>query len=57
MALMCFFTIGVVQALARGLSFDCGCFGKAGSAPIGLKKLAENLGMIAVGVIAAVERR
>jgi uncharacterized membrane protein YphA (DoxX/SURF4 family) len=55
-ALMTVFTIGVVSALARGLSFDCGCFGKAGSAPIGIKKLAENLGMIAVGIVAAVER-
>jgi uncharacterized membrane protein YphA (DoxX/SURF4 family) len=51
------FTIGVAQAMARGLSFDCGCFGKSGSATIGAKKLVENLAMMAVGVIAAVERR
>jgi uncharacterized membrane protein YphA (DoxX/SURF4 family) len=55
-ALLTVFTLGVIQALARGLSFDCGCFGKVGSAPIGVKKLAENLGMIAVGIVAAVER-
>ena len=55
--LLSLFTLGVVQAMARGLSFDCGCFGRTGSATIGAKKLAENLAMVAVGVIAAVERR
>jgi hypothetical protein len=56
-ALLALFTIGVVAALARGLSFECGCFGKAGSGTIGLKKLAENLVLLALGVVAAVERR
>jgi len=55
--LLTVFTIGVIQAMARGLSFDCGCFGRPGSATIGAKKLVENLAMTAVGVIAAVERR
>ena len=55
--LLTVFTIGVIQALARGLSFDCGCFGRTGAATIGAKKVVENLAMIAVGVIAAVERR
>ena len=55
--LMSVFTIGVIAAMARGLSFECGCFGKAGSGPIGAKKLAENLVMIALGIVAAVERR
>jgi uncharacterized membrane protein YphA (DoxX/SURF4 family) len=55
--LLAVFTIGVAQAMARGLSFECGCFGKAGSATIGAKKLVENLAMLAVGVIASVERR
>lgn len=56
-ALMVIFTIGVIQALARGLSFECGCFGKAGSATIGVKKVAENLVMMAIGMIGTVERR
>jgi hypothetical protein len=56
-ALLAVFTIGVVAALARGLSFDCGCFGKAGAGPIGVKKLAENFGMVALGVVAAYDRR
>jgi len=56
-ALLAVFTVGVITAMARGLSFDCGCFGKAGAGPIGALKLAENLSMMAVGVIAALERR
>lgn len=56
-ALMVVFTVGVISALARGLSFECGCFGKAGSATIGFKKVAENLGMILVGVVGSIDRR
>jgi uncharacterized membrane protein YphA (DoxX/SURF4 family) len=55
--LLSVFTIGVIAAMARGLSFDCGCFGKASAGPVGAKKLAENLALITVGVIAAIERR
>ena len=55
--LMAAFTIGVIAAMARGLSFECGCFGKAGAATVGVKKLAENLVMLALGVVASVERR
>ncbi len=55
--LLSVFTLGVVAAMARGLSFDCGCFGKASAGPVGLKKLAENFAMIALGVVASVERR
>jgi putative oxidoreductase len=55
--LMAAFTLGVVAAMARGLSFECGCFGKAGAATIGVKKLAENLAMLALGAVAAFERR
>ena len=55
--LLSVFTIGVVAAMARGLSFDCGCFGKASAGPVGAKKLAENLALIALGVMASVDRR
>jgi len=55
--LMSLFTLGVVAAMARGLSFDCGCFGKATSTAIGAKKLAENLAMLGVGLVGALERR
>ena len=55
--LMVVFTIAVAVALARGLSFECGCFGKAGAATIGAQKLLENLGMLALGLVASTERR
>lgn len=55
--LMTVFTVAVVAALARGLSFECGCFGKAGASTIGAKKLLENVGMLAVGCVASLERR
>jgi len=55
--LLAVFTIGVIAAMARGLSFECGCFGKAGAGPVGAKKLAENLVMMAVGMIAAARSR
>ena len=54
--LLSVFTLGVVAAMARGLSFDCGCFGKASAGPVGLKKLAENFAIIALGVVASIER-
>ncbi|HEX7358268.1 MAG TPA: MauE/DoxX family redox-associated membrane protein [Ignavibacteriaceae bacterium] len=38
------FTIGIVISLLRGLSIDCGCFGKG--TQIGLLKLGENLLML-----------
>jgi uncharacterized membrane protein YphA (DoxX/SURF4 family) len=54
--LLVVFTVGVVAAMARGLSFECGCFGKASAGPVGLKKLAENLAMIALGVVGSIGR-
>jgi len=38
------FTIAIVISLFRGLSIDCGCFGKG--TQIGLYKLGENTLMI-----------
>ncbi|HJQ99598.1 MAG TPA: MauE/DoxX family redox-associated membrane protein [Candidatus Polarisedimenticolaceae bacterium] len=55
--LMTFFTVAVIAALARGLSFDCGCFGKSGAANLGAVKLLENVGMLVLGIVASLERR
>ena len=47
-AMLSIFTIAIIISLFRGLSIDCGCFGKG--TQIGLMKLGENLLMI-VGLL------
>lgn len=44
LSLLLLFTIAIVISLFRGLSIDCGCFGKG--TQIGLFKFGENLLMI-----------
>ena len=44
--LLAVFTVGVAQAMARGLDFECGCFGKASATRVGWGKLAQNVGML-----------
>jgi len=44
--LLAVFTVGVALAMARGLDFECGCFGKASATRVGWGKLAQNLGML-----------
>jgi len=44
--LLAVFTLGVASAMARGLDFECGCFGKASATKVGWGKLAQNLGML-----------
>ncbi len=56
-ALMIVFTIGIAQAAARGLDFECGCFGKGDSSTVGLQKLFENVGLTAVALLATLRRR
>lgn len=51
--LLLVFTAAVALAWARGLDFECGCFGKASAGRIGLRKLVENLGMLALAAVAA----
>ncbi len=53
--LMAGFTAGVVIAMARGLDFECGCFGTADHTRVGSLKLVENLLMLGIAV-AAVRR-
>lgn len=43
-SLLFVFTLAIVISLFRGLSIDCGCFGKG--TQIGLMKLGENILMI-----------
>jgi hypothetical protein len=43
------FTIAIIISLFRGLSIDCGCFGKG--TQIGLFKLGENTLMIVGSIL------
>jgi uncharacterized membrane protein YphA (DoxX/SURF4 family) len=51
--LMVLFTAVVGAAVARGLDIECGCFGTADAARVGAAKLVENLGLLALAVIAS----
>ncbi len=54
---MLFFTAAVGAAWARGLDFQCGCFGKAGAATIGAAKFAENVGLTLLAWLACLPPR
>ena len=55
--LLLVFTAGVLAAMARGLSFECGCFGTANATRIGWAKLAENVGMLALAAVGSLKPR
>jgi putative oxidoreductase len=57
LVLMLFFTVAVGAAWARGLDFECGCFGKAVAGRVGGQKFFENLGLTALAAIASLRRR
>jgi uncharacterized membrane protein YphA (DoxX/SURF4 family) len=52
LALIVVFTIAVGSAWARGLDFECGCFGKASASTIGARKFLENVGFSVLAAIA-----
>ena len=56
-ALMIVFTVAVIAALARGLDIECGCFGTADAARVGLKKVAQNVGMLILAAIGSLRPR
>jgi putative oxidoreductase len=56
-ALLAGFTVGIVLAMARGLNFECGCFGTADGTRVGWIKLGENLGMLALAVVGSLRPR
>ena len=51
-ALLSVFTVGVAQAMIRGLDFECGCFGTSDGTRVGMFKILQNLGMLAVAFVA-----
>jgi uncharacterized membrane protein YphA (DoxX/SURF4 family) len=57
LGLMVLFTFAVGSAWARGLDFECGCFGKAVAGRIGAEKFVENLGLMALALVASLRRR
>jgi putative oxidoreductase len=48
-SMLSIFTVAIIISLFRGLSIDCGCFGKG--TQIGLMKLGENILMIVGSLI------
>jgi len=51
------FTAGIALAMARGLNFECGCFGTADGTRVGWTKLGENLGMLALAAVGSLRPR
>lgn len=51
--LMVVFVLAVGQAVARGLDIECGCFGTADASQVGIVKLLEDLGMLALALVAS----
>lgn len=51
--LLIVFTVGVAAAMARGLSFECGCFGTASGMRVGWSKLGENAAMLVLAALGA----
>lgn len=55
--LMALFVAVVAAAVVRGLDIECGCFGTADAGRVGVVKLLENLGLLALAVIASLRPR
>lgn len=55
--LMTVFAVAVASAAARHLDIECGCFGTADGTRVGLLKLAEDLGLLALAGVASLEPR
>jgi len=55
--LMAVFIVAVAAALARDLSIECGCFGKAGASRVGWSKLAQNVGLLLLAAIGTLRKR
>ena len=53
--LMVLFVAVVAAALARGLDIECGCFGTSDASRVGGAKLLENVGLLALAVVASLK--
>ena len=54
-ALMGLFVFVVAAAVARGLDIECGCFGTADASHVGTAKLIENVGLLALALVASLK--
>ena len=57
LVMMLVFTAAVGSAWARGLDFECGCFGKATASHIGANKFIENIGLTLLALVASLPTR
>ena len=48
--LLVVFIVAMVAALLRELKIDCGCFGKEHATPVSWRKVAEDVGLLLLGV-------
>jgi uncharacterized membrane protein YphA (DoxX/SURF4 family) len=51
--LMGLFVFVVASAVARGIDIECGCFGTSDGSRVGAAKLIENVGLLALALIAS----
>lgn len=56
-ALLVVFTAAVAWAVARGLDIECGCFGTADASRVGVRKLLENVGLLALAAAGSLRPR
>lgn len=56
-ALLVVFTAAIGIAAYKGYNINCGCFGKSDSTQVGLVKMAQNVGMLLLALVAAVRPR
>jgi putative oxidoreductase len=53
--LMGLFVFVVASAVARGLDIECGCFGTSDAGRVGTAKLIENVGLLALALVASLK--
>ena len=55
-AMLSVFTVGMIQAMARGIDLECGCFGGAAKMEVGWGTVLRNTALIALAVaVVAIE--
>jgi uncharacterized membrane protein len=48
--LLALFIVALISALVRGLTIDCGCFGKDHATPVSWMKVVEDVGLLLLGM-------